>query len=286
MSASLGTALDGVRVVGLVTNIPGPLAAARLRALGATVRKVEPLAGDPLAMAAPAWYACLVQNIAVERVALRETAARERLLAWLHDADVLLTAMRASALARLGLDWASLHARYPRLIHVAIVGEGAPHADRAGHDLTYQARAGLLRPPHLPVTPIADLGAAERTVSTVLAALLQRTRTQSGIFAEVAIVDAARAAAAPLRHGLTQPRGELGGHLPTYALYRARDGWVAFAPLEAHFAERAAALLGVAQLDEPTLRTAFLQRDASEWERLAEAHDIPLAAVVGSEVAV
>lgn len=52
--------LDGFRVVSLAVNLPGPLAAARLREMGAEVIKVEPPAGDPLAVGAPSWYAELI----------------------------------------------------------------------------------------------------------------------------------------------------------------------------------------------------------------------------------
>ncbi len=45
--------LDGVTVVSLAVNLPGPLATARLAQLGADVTKVEPPAGDPLAVGAP-----------------------------------------------------------------------------------------------------------------------------------------------------------------------------------------------------------------------------------------
>jgi crotonobetainyl-CoA:carnitine CoA-transferase CaiB-like acyl-CoA transferase len=48
--------LEGVRVVSSATNVPGPVALARLVALGAKALKVEPPAGD---LAAPAWYDAL-----------------------------------------------------------------------------------------------------------------------------------------------------------------------------------------------------------------------------------
>ena len=48
--------LSGVRVVTLAPNLPGPVAANRLVTLGATVTKVEPPAGDPLAVASPDYY--------------------------------------------------------------------------------------------------------------------------------------------------------------------------------------------------------------------------------------
>jgi alpha-methylacyl-CoA racemase len=272
-------ALDGVRVVALATYIPGPVAAARLHALGASVAKIEPLRGDPLALAAPAWYAELTRGIEVRARDLRDAAAREELHALLARADVLVTAMRARSLASLELDEATLRARYPRLIHCALAGEAPPHDDRAGHDLTYQARAGTLAPPSMPRALIGDMAAAERMVSAVLAALLLRERTGRTTFTTVGITQAAEPFADAYRHGLTAPTGELGGALPGYRLYRAADGWVALAALEPHFAERICALLEIDRLDEAALEARFVTRGAQAWEHLAEQHDVPLAAV-------
>src|SRR5581483_9176844 len=136
--------------------------------------------GDPLRRAAPAWYAELRAGKRVEILDLKAAADRAR-LDWLLDpADLLLTAGRPRSLARLGLGWDVLHARFPRLCHVAIVGLPSPEADLPGHDLTYQASAGLLDPAgtgSLPRTLVADLGGAERAVSAALALLLARERT-------------------------------------------------------------------------------------------------------------
>lgn len=265
--------LESYRVVALATYIPGPVAAARLRDLGAAVVKIEPLRGDPLESAAPQWYEELTRGVDVRRMDLRDAQSREALAGLLSSADVVLTAMRARSLAPLALE------RYPRLIHVAIAGEEPPHDDRAGHDLTYQARAGTLDPPAMPRVLVGDMAAAERAVSTALAALLHRERTGEARGATVGITQAAEVFALAYRHGLTAPHGELGGALPSYRIYRAADGWVALAALEPHFAERVKALLGVAALDAPELERAFSARSAQAWEQLAEQHDVPLAAV-------
>jgi crotonobetainyl-CoA:carnitine CoA-transferase CaiB-like acyl-CoA transferase len=283
MDQALDGALDGIAVVALATNIPGPLAAARLRSMGARVTKIEPARGDALDAACPQWYAEIVAGTKIMHVDLRADADLERLHVLLGVADVLITATRASALRRCGLDWSSVQDRHPRLCHVAIVGEAAPNDDRAGHDLTYQARAGLLSPPAMPRTVLADLAAAERAVTAALASLLKRERTGRGVRIEVAIVDAATSFAVPLRYGLTAPAGALGGALPTYALYPAADGWVALAALEEHFAARLKSVLGVERLDAPTLRSAMCARSVAQWERLAEEHDLPLAAFTAEE---
>src|SRR5262249_20619358 len=142
-----------MRVVTTALNIPGPFAAARLRELGATVTKVEPPRGDPLAPVASDWYEELVTGQDVVRRDLKQETIDDLL----GEADLLLTSQRGTALARMGLAWETLHERHPRLSQVAIVGEG----ERAGHDLTYLAGHGLLDPPRLPRTVMADLLGAD-----------------------------------------------------------------------------------------------------------------------------
>lgn len=267
------------RVVALVTNVPGPIAAARFASLGAQVVKVEPPAGDPLAAAAPGWYADLTAGLNVQRLDLRHEGGRSELEGLLETADLLITSMRGHALRRSGLTWPELQARFPRLCHIAIVGHGAPNDDLAGHDLTYQAQSGLLAPPAMPRTLYADLFAAERAVAAALAALLERERTGTGSRTEIAIAAGAAILGGPLRFGLTAQHGPLGGASPLYRLYRARDGWIALAALEAHFRERLPAALGVQSLDAQTLERRFAQEPCVHWERVANEFDVPISRV-------
>lgn len=186
MSPARGS-LDGVRVVDLSLNVPGPLATSRLRDLGAAVTKVEPPAGDPLAAGAPRWYAELVAGKVRETLDLKTPGGRQRLARLLADADLLVTAFRPSALERLGIGWERLHADHPRLCQVAIVGYPSPQRERPGHDLTYQAEAGLVDPPELPRSLYADCMGAELAVSAALEVLLHRERTGEATCREVAL---------------------------------------------------------------------------------------------------
>lgn len=279
MLDALRDALDGITVVALATNVPGPLAAAQLRSLGARVIKIEPLHGDALEKASPAWYDAIATGMEVLRLDLRDATALRALDAHLSGADVLLTAMRASSLLRLGFDWNSLHVKYPRLCHVAISGEVPPHDDRAGHDLTYQARAGTLAPPVMPRVLAADMAAAERAVVAVTAALFTRERRGETVRVDVGIVDAAMDFAAPARFGLTAGNGPLSGALPAYRLYAAKDGYVALAALEPHFVERLTAMLDGVPCEAAALEQIFATRAAGEWEQMAERYDVPLCAV-------
>ena len=270
--------LAGVRLVTTAVNLPGPVAADRLGDLGAHVTKVEPPSGDPLRAVSEEAYTELTQGQVVVTLDLRSSGGQAALRRHLEAADLLLTSSRPASLSRLGLDWLTLHGRHPRLCQVAIVGGPGEQADHAGHDLTYQATAGTLTPPHLPVVLAADLAGAERAVSEALGLLLARGTTGAGGYREVALQEACSELARPRRWGLTAPGGPLGGGLPAYGVYAAADGWVALAALEPHFLTRTLDGLGVpGTVGE--LEAVFRTRTVAEWEDFGVAHDIPLAAV-------
>jgi alpha-methylacyl-CoA racemase len=273
------TLLEGVKIVSLALNVPGPVAAARLTKLGAEVTKVEPLAGDATKIAAPALYESFCQGQTVLRLDLKSLEGRAELDSLLGNADLLLASFRPSALQRMELDWESLHARHPKLCFVGIIGYPAPHQERTGHDLTYQSDLGLVRPPQMPPTLFIDLAGAERAVSMALALLNRSARKGQAGCAWVSLHECARDLAAPLKAGLTTSNGLLGGAYPLYGFYRANDGWIAIAALEPHFAEKLLSELGLQKADRKELERIFLQRKAASWEKWAAELDLPLAAV-------
>jgi len=271
--------LQGIKIVSLALNAPGPVAAARLTKLGAQVTKIEPPSGDATSNVAPKWYQSLCLGQTVLRLDLKDPSGRAQLDSMLAKADLLLASFRPSALQRLGLDWESLHARHPRLSFVGIIGYPPPLEERTGHDLTYQGDFGLLRPPEMPPTLFVDLAGAERAVSMALALLNRAARKGEAGCAWVSLHECARDLAEPLKVGLTSEGGLLGGGYPLYGFYQASDGWVAIAALEPHFAERLLAELGLKKLDRAELEQIFLQRNAADWERWAAEKDLPIAAV-------
>lgn len=269
--------LTGYRVLDLAVNLPGPAAAARLARMGAVVTKVEPPTGDPMERYHLGWYRAMAAGQTVLRLDLKAAEGRTALDLQLGETDLLITATRPAALERLGLDWATLHGRFPRLCQVAVVGFPTPRENEAGHDLTYQASLGLLSPPHMPRTLLADMAGAEWVVSGALALLLNRERRGGGGYAEVALSEAAAAMAEPLRQGCTVPGALLGGGAPEYNIYQTTDGWIALAALEPHFRTRLEGLLALAT--EADYRKVFATRSAVEWQRWGQEHDIPVVAV-------
>ncbi len=270
--------LDGIKVLNLALNLPGPVAAQRLHEMGASVVKVEPPAGDPMELYSAVWYRDMAVGHTVLRLDLKAAGDKERLDVLLAETDLLISATRPAAMERLGLGWSVLHEKYPRLCQVAIVGYPAPRENEAGHDLTYQASLGLLTPPHMPRTLLADMAGATQTTLAGLALLLGRERGQGGGYAEVALSDAAAAMAEPLTYGTTAPGALLGGGAPEYNLYQAKTGWVALAALEPHFKKRAEEALGIATIDQ--YRAAFATRSAEEWQEWGRQLDVPIVALV------
>jgi alpha-methylacyl-CoA racemase len=279
LSSSL---LAGLRVATTALNLPGPAACARLRDLGASVVKIEPPSGDPMEGFHRGWYTALHEAVDVRRLDLKSETGRAVMDAVLLETDILVTAQRPSALARLGLGARALADRFPRLCHVAIIGHAPPEEEKAGHDLTYLANAGLLGvAPAMPATLYADMAGAERVVTTALALVLARDRGRPSRAAYAPLADAAEWLAQPLAHGLTAPGALLGGGLAGYNLYAAKDGWIAVTALEPHFAQSLARELALGELDRASLGARFARESAAFWESWARARDLPIVAVRG-----
>ncbi len=292
--------LRGVRVLSLALNLPGPAALMRLRTMGAICLKAEPPApkgaasgtpGDPMGQYNATAYATLHDGIKVVSWDLKTERGQTALHKELARTQVLLTSFRPSALVKLGLGWKALHARYPALSVVAIVGAPGERAEEPGHDLTYLAEAGLVTGTDLPATLFADMGGSLMASEAVLGSVLAQKTTGRGSFQEVALSEAASWLALPRTWGLTQPRGAVGGAHAGYRIYACRDGRVAVAALEPHFA---AALCDAAQwpmkgpatLFEADTHAAiadfFKQRTRAQLDRLARERDLPLHTLIAT----
>jgi len=268
--------LKNITIITIALNLPGPLAAKRFVELGATVIKIEPPQGDPFQLYCPAWYAQVNHGQQREVIDVKSAEGRAQLDVMLSSATLLLTAQRPAALERLGLGWGVLHQQFPNLNHLAIVGYPAPNDNHAGHDLTYQAALGLLSPPHMPKTLVADLAGAERAAFEGLAMIMASQQGEPGRQSLIALSDAADYMAQPIKYGITSEGGLLSGVLPEYTVYETLDGWVAVAALEPHFKTNFMQQLAFDSLDKNEVAQKLKQKPSSEWVRWANEHDIPL----------
>jgi formyl-CoA transferase len=144
-------ALTGITVLEFANYVSGPYAGMMLSDLGAEVIKIEsPGGGDPFRGWGAADYSATFGSVNRNKKSvvldLKSADGREAAIALSSSADVLIENYRPGAMARLGLDYASLRQINPRLIYVSITGFGSsgPYADRAGYDTVGQAMSGLL----------------------------------------------------------------------------------------------------------------------------------------------
>jgi crotonobetainyl-CoA:carnitine CoA-transferase CaiB-like acyl-CoA transferase len=289
------TPLKAVRILSLALNLPGPAALMRLHQMGATCTKLEPLAppsavsADPMGFYKPTAYETMHQGVRVVQADLKTPRGQTTLQKLLVKTDVLITSFRPSALAKLGLDWKTLHRLYPNLCMVSVVGASGPRAEEPGHDLTYLAENGLVKGLDLPATLYADMGGSLMTTEAVLQALLLRQSSgrQSGlgVFQEIALNDAANYLALPRAWGLTTKEGDVGGAHAGYKIYPCKNGRVAVAALEPHFAKRLCLAVGLEEKSMHSMHALkthnsfakfFASQTRQQLDRLAASKDIPM----------
>lgn len=311
-------ALEGVRVLDLSRLIPGPFATLVLSDLGARVDKIEDRAvgdylrfGEPQRAGAAAAFHALNRGKRSAVVDLKDPGGRAAFERLIVHYDVLLEQFRPGVLDRLGLSHRALLARHPRLVICALTGYGqsGPLRDRAGHDLNYLARSGLLAahgpaegPPQVPGFQLADVSGGMWCVIAVLAALRRRDATGAGEVCDVAMTEgvlgfsalqiAAALAGAPIARG-----GEiLTGGIAPYNTYTSKDGatvtlgslepkfWFTFAKLTGVDPDPTALLPGPHQPALKALLTeVFARRTRQEWIDFGAANDCCVEAVLTAE---
>ena len=273
-----GAPLAGVRVLDLTRLLPGPMGTLHLADLGADVIKIEDTgAGD---YASAPVRALVNRNKRGLRIDLKKPAGVATLLRLARDADVLVEGFRPGVMQRLGVGYEAVAAMNPRIVYCSITGYGqtGPLSDLPGHDLNYEAMAGVADQmgnaagPALTNLPIADLlGGTMTAVMGILAALFDAARTGRGRHVDIAMADGVLAhGVLPLaglhQHGRVPMVGEspLTGSLACYGFYRtADDRQLAVGALESKFWQ---ALCD--RLERPDLAPLHRSGDAATEEKL------------------
>ena len=253
-----GQPLDGVRVLDLSRLLPGPFCTLLLADLGAEVIKVEDLeGGDYIRAMAPfidgqsAYFIALNPGKKSVSINLKAPAGRELFLKLAATAGVIVESFRPGTVDRLGIGFEAVRSVNPRIVYCSISGYGqdGPDRDRAGHDLDFASRSGILglcgRPggvPAIPPVQIADLSSAMYAAAGILAYLRESEKTGEGRYLDIGMLDSAVSwmimPVAEYSAGERGGRGRLPltGKHPCYNVYRTRDGRdVCLAALESKF---------------------------------------------------
>lgn len=135
--------LDGIRVLDISRGISGPMATMLLVDHGAEVTRIEAPGEDPF-REQPGYHAWnRGKRSAV--LDLKDPADLDVVRALARRADVVVDSFPPGKAEALGVDYATLSADNPRLIHCSITGygRGNSHSDRPGYDALVSARTGL-----------------------------------------------------------------------------------------------------------------------------------------------
>lgn len=238
--------LDGLLVIDCSRMVPGAVLARGLLDLGARLIKIEdPRGGDPMRATPPTiggigvGFCVYYRGAESMRLDLRGPEGVTLLRRLLARADVFVESFRPGTLARWGLDLDAVERDNPRLVSCSLPAI-ADDDKRVAHDLNLTGATGLLgqlpgelltrgNGSSIPRVLIADVTTGLLAQSSILAALLRRTKTQRGGRVSQPL------ASAPLPL-LTWPWADqaagggglldnvLAGRVPCYRCYRCGDG--------------------------------------------------------------
>ncbi len=265
--------LDRFRVLDLTRIRSGPTCVRQFADWGADVIRIEPPDdASGYSNRDSSDFQNLHRNKRSMTLDLKAAEGRELLMRLVDSADVLVENFRPGVKQRLGLDWATLHARNPRLVLGSISGFGqtGPYAERPGFDQVAQGMGGLMSVTGLPGqgpvrvgVPIADLTAGMFCAQGVLMALLDRERTGKGQWVHTSLLEAQVAmldfqAARWLIDGVVP--GQAGNDHPTatpMGVYPASDGVMNIAVTGARMWRDFCAIIDRTDLiDDPRYATA------------------------------
>ncbi len=191
--------LTGLRIVDMGQVLATPFATYLLGLLGAEVIKIEPIEGE--------WFrqmgtglAFATQNAGKRSIAInmRAPKATETVLSLIDSADVFVQGFAPGTAEPMGLGWDEVSARNPNIIYgsLSAFGQTGPFGGRLGFDHVVQAMSGIMpatgfegQPPTKVGSPYLDYGGGLLLAFGLMAGLLERQRTGSGVHIDAAMLD-------------------------------------------------------------------------------------------------
>lgn len=326
MNLPQNAALEGIRVLDLSRILAGPWTGQMLADYGADVIKIErPNTGDDTRHWGPpfveesndsAYFMCANRGKRSVAVDLSQARGQEIIKELAQQADILIENFKLGSLKRYGLDSETLRTANPRLIYCSISGFGqtGPYSTRAGYDFMIQGLSGLMSITGKPDTEaggepmragvaVSDLNAGMHATTAIMAALLQRARTNIGTHIDISLFDVQVAMlanqASNFLNGSTVP-GRIGNTHPNivpYQVVQAQDRPFILAVGNDQQFQRCCEVLGVSKLSQDTrfkhnsdrvenrdalmsiLAERIATRSADHWLSELTAKQIPAGAI-------
>ena len=253
--------LNDLKILDFTTLLPGPYATMMLADMGAEVLRVLSGSRPDLAAFMPPFLpgndlSCNIAYLGRGKrcltLNLKIAGAVEIVHKLIKEYDIVIEQFRPGVMAKLGLGYEDLKVVNPSLIYCSLTGYGqtGPLKSRAGHDINYLARSGLMnysgtkdKGPSLTGMQIADVASgSNNSVIGILAAVIHRKDTGKGQYIDISMTDGVMAfnamTAAAYLGGAAEPQREQeflnGGSL--YDFYETKDGlYISFGGLEPQF---------------------------------------------------
>ena len=309
----MGGPLTGLKVLDFTTLLPGPFATMNLADLGADVLRITSESRPDAAIFLPPLMPGTDMSFTVPYLQrgkrcitlnLKDSRAVEIVHQLLHDDsyDVVVEQFRPGVMAKLGLSYEALEKINPSLIYCSITGYGqnGPLSLRAGHDINYLSRSGLMSysgrkkgGPSLMGMQISDVASGSyNAIIGILSAVIYRDRTGVGQRIDISMTDGAvafntLAGGAYLVNGIDPEREGTwltGGIL--YDFYETKDsGHISFGGLEPKFFAAFCETIGLPALipggvapdnvedAKERIRTVIKTKTREEWTRIFEKTD-------------
>ncbi|MCX5847984.1 MAG: CaiB/BaiF CoA-transferase family protein [Deltaproteobacteria bacterium] len=298
--------LNGLKILDFTTLLPGPYATMMLADMGAEVLRILSGSYPDMASFLPPFLPCsdLSCNLAYLgrgkrclNLNLKMTSAVEIVHRLIKKYDIVIEQFRPGVMAKLGLGYEDLKSVNPSLIYCSLTGYGqtGPLKSKAGHDINYLARSGLMdysgtkdKGPSLTGMQIADVASgSNNSVIGILAAVIHRKDTGKGQHIDISMTDGVMAfnamTAATYLAGAAEPQREQeflnGGSL--YDFYETKDGrYISFGGLEAQFFAAFCRVIGREDLlpygiitpdlekVKKEIREIFLQKTRDQWTEI------------------
>ena len=303
MAEKAPLALEGKTILDLTELLPGPFATQMLIDMGARVIKIErPVVGDAYRKMRGSSFRLINRGKESIVLDLKSLDGQKVLKRLATKADALIEGYRPGVMNRLGVGYEEIKAVNPEVVYMSITGFGqtGPLRDFPGHDLNYNAVAGVLgmcgrseHPQHALGIPLADLSGSLYAVTALLAAFMVRDKSGVGQYLDVALTDAVLAMVGPrIDYSKKDILYRAGNNV-----YRTRDErYIAVAALEDHFWARLVKVLDDPTLSDPIYEKAkqrwpathildpiiekkLLEKNANEWLDTFLANDIPATAI-------
>jgi crotonobetainyl-CoA:carnitine CoA-transferase CaiB-like acyl-CoA transferase len=319
--------LEGIKVLDFSHGVAGPFCTMLMGDLGADVIKVEhPRRGDntrymnvserfrsDIPRAGGDYFMAINRNKRSLTLNLKSEAGQAVALELAEWADVAVSNFRPGVMDRLGVGYAALSGRNPKLIYASLnaYGDKGPLAHQPGMDIAVQARSGVMsitgykefERPVKPGVSLADLSGGTHLLVAIQAALLHRMRTGVGQELTVSLLDATMTMLINYSVAVIDGGADIGpmgsGHpqLVPFQAFATRDGYVVISPGTNKLFRELCELLGLQRLstDErfatnpdrvrhrdqliPILEEVLKERTTAEWIELFEREQMPCAPV-------